>query len=268
MRKGGAECTIERRARALPESRLHRSAIRCDAARCASGLKAYVEGATVRRLVEAVRTANLDGVRAMLKARPELGRMSIDNLHIPSKASPLHVAAQVLDGRLVEWLLDHGADSAVRAHRDLTPLDVAAHRWYRTDTQQFEKVATLLLGRGAPMAAAAAAALGDADWLRARHAEGTLTDQNDGGRVLASAVGNRLRVGRDRERLRLQAGAGGQSKATAAAIHQKLDRLDEAFLFAQAIDADDLRAATRQGASERRTNSRRRSTTRAGARTS
>ena len=47
----------------------------------------------------------------------------------------------------------------------------------------------LLLSRGAPMTAAAAAALGDADWLRARHAEGRLADQNDGsGGLLRIAV--------------------------------------------------------------------------------
>ena len=255
-------------------------------------LKAFVEGATVRRLVEAVRANNLDDVRAMLRVRPELARMSIDNLqvvhhavlarspemvrilmaygadarsgvyphrdattahaiafqrgddeivriiedeeqkqrdatsgmpnapaaddlframasgdtaraialmdenparihtrHIPSEGSPLHMAAQGLDGRLVAWLLDHGADPGVRAHHDLTPLDVAANRWYRTDTERFENVATLLLGRGAPMTAAGAAALGDADWLRARHAEGKLSDQNDGsGGLLRIAV--------------------------------------------------------------------------------
>jgi ankyrin repeat protein len=255
-------------------------------------LKAFVEGATVRRLVEAVRAGNVDDVRAMLNVRPELARMSIDNLHVVHHAvlarspemvrilmahgasardgvyphrdattayaialqrgddeivriieeeeqkrrdaasgmpnapaaddlfraiasgdtdraialmeentarihtrhttfqvSPLHVAAQALDARLVAWLLDHGVDAAVRAHHDLTPLDAAAHRWYRADTQRFETVATLLLGRGASMTAAAAAALGNADWLRARHSEGTLTDQNDGsGGLLRIAV--------------------------------------------------------------------------------
>jgi ankyrin repeat protein len=255
-------------------------------------LKAFVEGATVRRLVEAVRAGNLGEVHGMLTVRPELARMSVDNLHvvhhavltrspemvrilmhhgasaregvypyrdathahaiavqrgyddivriieeeeqtqrdaasgmrdapaaddlfrailagdtdraialmaeiparihtrhIPSQVSPLHAAAQTLDGRLVEWLLDHGADPGARAHHDLTPLDVAAHRWYRTDTQRLEIVARALLSRGAPMTAAAAAALGDADWLGARHAEGRLADQNDGsGGLLRIAV--------------------------------------------------------------------------------
>src|SRR5439155_1156728 len=137
-------------------------------------LKAFVEGATIRRLVEEVRAGNLDDVRAMLNVRPELARMSIDNLPVV-----LH-AVLVRSPEMVRILMAHGADPGVHAHHGRTPLDVAAHRWYRTDTQRFENVAALLLGHGAPMTAAAAAALGDADWLRARHAEGRLSDQNDG----------------------------------------------------------------------------------------
>jgi len=255
-------------------------------------LKAFVDGATVRRLVDAVRARRMDDVRVMLKARPELARMSKDSLqvvhhavlarapemvrilmahganardgvyphreattahaialqrgyddivriieeeeqnqrqaksglpnapaaddvfraiasadtdraialmdenplrihtrHIPSEASPLHAAAQALDAALVAWLLDHGADPRSRMHHDLTPIDLAAHRWYRTDTPRFEAVARLLLDRGAPMTPAGAAALGDADWLRAQHTAGTLRDQNDGsGGLLRIAV--------------------------------------------------------------------------------
>ena len=98
----------------------------------------------------------------------------IHTRHIPSGASPLHAAAQALDTALVAWLLDRGADPRARMHHDLTALDVAAHRWYRTDTRRLEAVARLLLDRGVPMTPAAAAALGDADWLRARSAEGRL----------------------------------------------------------------------------------------------
>jgi ankyrin repeat protein len=255
-------------------------------------LKAFVEGATVRRLVEAVRADNLDVVRAMLQVRPELAHMSIDNLHgvhhavlarspdmvrilmahgadaragvypyrdattahaialgrgygeivriideeeqkrrdaasgmpnapaaddllraitsgetdraialmeavparihvrhVPSLVSPLHVAAQSLDAGLVEWLLDRGAEAGARAHHDLTPLDLASIRWYRTDTERVERVAALLLGRGASMTGAGAAALGDEHWLRTHHADGTLTDLNDGsGGLLRIAV--------------------------------------------------------------------------------
>ncbi len=255
-------------------------------------LKAFVDGATVRRLVDAVRAGNLEDVRAMLNVRPELARTSTANLqvvhhavlarapemvrilmahganardgvyphreattahaiavqrgyrdiariieeeeqrwrdvwsgmhhtpaaddlfhaiasgdhgsaialmeadpariharHVPTAATPLHAAAQGLDSRLAGWLLDHGADPGARAHHDLTPLDVAAQRWYRADTRRFAEVAKLLLRCGAPMTPAAAAALGEADWLRAAHAEGGLTNPvEDSGGLLRIAV--------------------------------------------------------------------------------
>ena len=262
-------------------------------------LKAFVDGATVRRLVDAVRAGNLNDARAMLKIRPELARMSIDNLqvvhhavlarapemvrllmahganardgvyphrdattahaialqrgddeivriieeeeqkqrnarsgmpdapaadallraiasgettravalmdedprrihtrHIPSGGSPLHAAAQALDTALVSWLLDRGADPRARTHHDLTALDVAALRWYRTDTRRVEAVARLLLARGASMTGAAAVALGDADWLGAAHAGGALRDQNDGsgGLVRTAVTHNRSEI--------------------------------------------------------------------------
>ena len=104
-------------------------------------------------------------------------------------AAPLHSAAHALNAPLVKQVLDHGADPRARAERDLTPLDVAAMRWYRTDTAALEQVAALLLDAGASMTAPAAAALGDTAWLRARHAEGALEDLNDGsGGLLRIAV--------------------------------------------------------------------------------
>ena len=255
-------------------------------------LKAFVDGATVRRLTEAVKAGNIDAVGALLRARPELARMSVDNLGVihhavlarapeivrtlmahgadarqgvyPYRdattahaialqrgydeivriieaeeqkrrdttsgaagtrsaeglfqaigtgdsdraiamlladpaliharsvrfgATPLHAAALALDASLVTWLLDHGADPAGRDLRGITPLDMAAHRWYKTDTGRMKDVATRLLAAGAPMTASAAAALGDADWLGARHREGTLKDLNDGdGGLLRIAV--------------------------------------------------------------------------------
>lgn len=255
-------------------------------------LKGFVDGLTVERLVTAIRSGDLDGVRHLLGRRPELARMSVDNLqvlhhavlagaagmvrllmahgasaregvypyrgattahaiavqrgygeivriiedaeqdrrsrltgapdapaaddlfraiaggdtaraiammsedprrlhtrHVPSELSPLHAAAQALDETLATWLLEHGADPAVRMHHDLTPLDLAALRWYRADTELFEAVARRLLTSGAPMTAPAAAALGDVAWLRARHSGGTLADTNDGsGGLLRIAV--------------------------------------------------------------------------------
>src|SRR5262245_55556517 len=203
-------------------------------------LKGFIDGRTVDRLVDAVRSGNVDDVRDLLSRRPELARMSVDNLqvlhhavmagaagmvrllmahganaregvypyreattaraiavqrgydeivriiveaeqdrrnrltgadapaaddlfraigggdtarpiammgedprrihtrHVPTELSPLHAAAQALDENLVTWLLEHSADPAVRMHHDLTPLDLAALRWYRADTAQLE----------------------------------------------------------------------------------------------------------------------------------
>jgi ankyrin repeat protein len=239
-------------------------------------LKAHVDGVTLKRLVDAVRAGDLTEVRALLKVRPELAHMSMDNLQVLHHAvlnrssemvrilmhhgansregvyphrdattpltiaaergydeivaiireeeqrrresrsgvagtpapgelfraissgddtraitlleadpalvqtssvegwTPLHAAARALNTRLIASLLDHGADAGVRGPHDLTPLDVAAHFSDADNSGAFAKAASLLLGRGAVLTAAAAVALGDADWLRARHAVGML----------------------------------------------------------------------------------------------
>jgi hypothetical protein len=43
-------------------------------------LKAYVDGVTIRRFVEAVRAGQLQPVRRMLKTRPELAGMTVSYL--------------------------------------------------------------------------------------------------------------------------------------------------------------------------------------------
>jgi ankyrin repeat protein len=259
-------------------------------------LKAYVDGASVNRLIDAVRAGNLDQARALLTVRPELARMSADNLgvvhhavlardpemvrllmahganardgvyphrgattayalasqredeqivriieeaeqawrdsksgvqgappagelftaiaaddtdraialmkadpaqiharHPPHAATPLHAAAHMLNATLVSWLLDHGADPDARAEHDATPLDMAASRWYRTDTERVAKVASVLLQRGARMTPPAAVALGNANWLRARHQQGALRERDGtaGGLLRIAVTHNR-----------------------------------------------------------------------------
>ena len=95
--------------------------------------------------------------------------------------APLHRAANAYDVHAVTTLLDGGADPNAVARGRFTPLDVAATRWWQADTAAFERVARLLLARGARMTPRAAAALGDVGWLRARHAEHALRDEKDGG---------------------------------------------------------------------------------------
>jgi len=79
-------------------------------------LKAHVDGATVRRLVGAVRAERLDEVRAMLKVRPELARMSADNLQV------LHHAVLARSPEMVQALMSHGANArdGVYPYRDAT----------------------------------------------------------------------------------------------------------------------------------------------------
>jgi ankyrin repeat protein len=205
-------------------------------------LKAFVDGANVARLVDAVKAGDLESARSLLELRPELAGMSQSNfgmLHFavlqnapemvrllmrhganarhgvyphrdattaheiavhrgyteivriieedeqkrPSGTtgrgpdpSPLHRAAHAHDLALVERLLGEGQDPNTRALENLTPLDVAAERWWQVDTPIFERIARLLLARGARVTPKAAAALGDARALRGWHAEGRLPD--------------------------------------------------------------------------------------------
>jgi ankyrin repeat protein len=254
-------------------------------------LKAHVDGITVRRLVEAVRNDDLGQARALLKARPELAHMSLDNLQVLHHAvlnrsaemvrllmqmgasaregvyphrdatsprtiafergydeivaiiqeeeqrvresksgvsgvpapdelfrcisskdtetalallranpelahtsglegwTPLHVASRALDETLVAFLLEHRADARARGWHELTPLDLAAYFSNDEKSDAFRKVATLLVGHGAPLTPWAAVALGDMGWLRARHAEGALVNPiEDSGGLLRVAV--------------------------------------------------------------------------------
>lgn len=197
-------------------------------------LKAFIEGANVRALVDAVKAGDVAEVRAMLQKRPELARGGVDNFGVIHHAvlnrnpaivrllmvnganardgvyphrdattahalavargddeivrlieeeeqrrpggttgrgpdpTPLHRATNAYDLDAVTKLLGEGADPNKRALEGGTPLDVAAERWWHANTTAFEQVAHLLLSRGAHMTSKAAAALGDAEWLRHR----------------------------------------------------------------------------------------------------
>ena len=140
-------------------------------------------------LYRAIERNDVAGVMAMLAENPAL----VHTRHATFDVAPLHIAARALSPRIVSALLDRGADPAVRGHHDLTPLDAAAHSWYRFDAQRFADVAALLLKHGAPMTAAAATALGNADWLRATHAAGALSNpmEDTGGLLRIAATHNR-----------------------------------------------------------------------------
>jgi ankyrin repeat protein len=125
-------------------------------------------------LCDAIETGDHARGLAMLEANPAL-------VHARHRDgwTPLHAAAAALDEAMAAWLLDHGADANARGRDNRTPLDVGAAlpRWRRPESAaQFARMAALLRGHGAALAARSAVALGEADWLRARHAEGALVN--------------------------------------------------------------------------------------------
>jgi len=90
-------------------------------------LKAHVDGATLKRLIDAVRADDLKQVRTMLKIRPELAHMSMDNLRV------LHHAVLHRSPEMVRILMQHGANSreGVYPHRDATSaLTITVERGY------------------------------------------------------------------------------------------------------------------------------------------
>lgn len=123
-------------------------------------------------LMEAIRQGDDTRALAMLEADPSLVRAANRD-----GWTPLHVAAAVLNPRLVNWLIDHGADVNRQGKQSLTPLDVAGRRSEEGGfAEGFANVAGMLRAHGAQLNARSAVALGEADWLRARHSEGTLVN--------------------------------------------------------------------------------------------
>lgn len=93
-------------------------------------LKAYVDGVTVARLAEAVKTGDGEQARVMLKRRPELVHMDMagDNEH-----RALHYAVLARQPEMVRLLMQHGADArkGIYPHRGATSaLTLATERGY------------------------------------------------------------------------------------------------------------------------------------------
>lgn len=79
-------------------------------------LKAYIEGANVRALVDAVKAGDEAAVRAMLKRRPELAGSGVDNFGV------IHHAVLGRHAAIVRLLMANGANArdGVYPHRDAT----------------------------------------------------------------------------------------------------------------------------------------------------
>ncbi|HET9270343.1 MAG TPA: ankyrin repeat domain-containing protein, partial [Vicinamibacterales bacterium] len=92
-------------------------------------LKVFVDGATVSRLMEAVRAGDTARVDAMLRARPELVNMDTGG----DEHRALHYAVLRRDTGMVRLLMDHGADAriGIYPHRvPTTALAIATERDY------------------------------------------------------------------------------------------------------------------------------------------
>lgn len=138
------------------------------------------EAGSTDALFEALQSGNDERVRALVTSDPGLARTR----HPGTGLAPLHVAAHTGQEALAVWLLDHGADVAGEA-RDMTALDAAA----RGSPESFAAMAKVFLARGAVRTPLAAVALGDAEWLRTAHANGTLAYRiDDNGGLLTAAV--------------------------------------------------------------------------------
>ena len=162
-------------------------------------LKAYVDGVTVKRLADAIRAGDLVQVEAMLRARPELAGMAMS---YGDEHRPIHFAVMERSPEMVRVLMQSGANArqGIHPHRDATTASIIAkERGYdeivaiieeeeqsRGETESEPEPETL----GDEAAARAAVAAGDLDWLRARHAAGTLSNpiRWDEGGLLTVAV--------------------------------------------------------------------------------
>src|SRR5437879_5999032 len=79
-------------------------------------LKAYIDGMTAKHFIEAVLSRDLDKVLAMLRARPQLVNMGID------ERLSIHYAVLDRSVEMTRLLMRHGADAraGVHPHRDAT----------------------------------------------------------------------------------------------------------------------------------------------------
>ena len=103
-----------------------------------------------------------------------------------------------LNVKMVDWLMQRGADMNAKGRNwtEQTPLDSAAHSSDASKSAEFADIANRLLRAGAEMTPWAAVALGDAGWLRARHAQGSLinTIEGTGGMLRIAATYNRADI--------------------------------------------------------------------------
>ncbi len=166
-------------------------------------LKAYVDGATIKRFVEAVSTGRFARVGTMLKTRPELANMAVS---YGDEHRAIHYAVMHRQPETARLLMQNGANAraGIHPHRDATSA------WTLAQERGFDEIVNIIEEeeerRAKPVADSAslpaatpgdeadrtAVANGDFEWLRARLAEGRLTNHVrwNGGGLLTVAVRN------------------------------------------------------------------------------
>jgi ankyrin repeat protein len=104
-----------------------------------------------------------------------LRTLGADPSLIEAHSWAMHAAACKCFERLAAWLLDHGYD--VNSRRgDRPPLDMAAGCAPYFSLDKAHKMMIWLRDHGAELTPRAAIALGETEWLRARHADGKLAN--------------------------------------------------------------------------------------------
>jgi len=170
-------------------------------------LKAYVDGVTIRRLVEAVCIGDIESVRTMLKARPELANMAVS---YGDEHRAIHYAVMHREPEITRLLVRKGANAraGIHPHRDATSAwTLARERGYDdlvVIIQEEEKCRakpahepTIAPAVELDDAERAAVANGDLQWLRSRLVEGKLANNvrwNDGGLLTVAVRNSRAEV--------------------------------------------------------------------------
>lgn len=170
-------------------------------------LKAYVDGVTIRRLIEAVSNGDIKRVREMLKTRSELADMAVS---YGDEHRAIHYAVMHRQPEITQLLMRKGANAraGIYPHRDATSAwTLARERGYDDivaiiEDEESRRAKPTPESTSDPAieldnAERTAAANGDLQWLRTRLAEGKLANRvrwSDGGLLTVAARNNRPEV--------------------------------------------------------------------------
>jgi ankyrin repeat protein len=143
-----------------------------------------------RELDDAIRRADSAAAIAFLESSPLIrAEPALIRRTGPGGITLLHIAAARLMVDLVRWLLAHGADANARTGDGLVPISMVGRWPVSTPHDGATVIADMLLRHGAERTPFWAVATNNLDWLRARHAEGTLNNQvTDVGGFVSLAV--------------------------------------------------------------------------------